>query len=101
MAMVDSTSDERTVNNTMRHGYRVLTDVEKANMQAIKDEGLKLHDLIAGLGNSREISIAKTKVEEAVMWAVKSITAWTWHVFLCRSGSRSASTSLLRSAYGR
>lgn len=75
MASVDSTSDARTVNNTMRHAYRVLTDAEKANMSAIKDEGLKFHDLISGMGNSREISIAKTKIEEAVMWAVKHITA--------------------------
>ena len=75
MAEVSSTSDERTVNNTMRHVYRVLSDEEKAQMQAIKDEGLKFHDLIAGIGQSREISLAKTKVEEAVMWAVKHITA--------------------------
>ena len=75
MAEVSSTSDERTVNNTMRHAYRVLSDEEKAQMQAIKDEGLKFHDLIACVGQSREISLAKTKVEEAVMWAVKHITA--------------------------
>lgn len=75
MPEVDSTSDARTVNNTMRHGYRVLTDDEKAAMQSIKDKGLELHDLIAGMGASREISIAKTKVEEAVMWAVKHVTA--------------------------
>lgn len=75
MASVDSTSDARTVNNTMRHAYRVLTDAEKANMQAIKDEGLKFHDLISGMGNSREIALAKTRIEEAVMWAVKHITA--------------------------
>lgn len=75
MASVDSTSDTRTVNNTMRHQYRVLTEAEKVNMQAIKDEGLRLHELIAHLGPSREVSIAKTKVEEAVMWAVKHITA--------------------------
>lgn len=75
MASVDSTSDERTANNTMRHKYRVLSDAEKANMQAIKDAGLAFHDQIAGLGNSREVSLAKTKVEEAVMWAVKHITA--------------------------
>lgn len=75
MSTVDSTSDQRTVNNTMRHGYRVLTDEEKAQMQAIKDAGLAFHEQIAALGNSREVSIAKTKVEEAVMWAVKSITA--------------------------
>ena len=75
MASVDSTSDARTVNNTMRHADRVLTDAEKANMQAIKDEGLKFHELVSGMGNSREISLAKTKIEEAVMWAVKHITA--------------------------
>lgn len=75
MEKVDSTSDARTVNNTMRHQYRVLSDAEKANMQAIKDAGLVFHDLISGMGNSREISLAKTKVEEAVMWAVKHITA--------------------------
>jgi hypothetical protein len=75
MASVDSASDQRTVNNTMRHQYRVLSDAEKANMQAIKDEGLKFFELINGMGNSREISLAKTKIEEAVMWAVKHITA--------------------------
>jgi hypothetical protein len=73
-AAVDSTSDARTVNNTMRHQYRVLSDAEKAQMQAIKDKGLELHDLIEGIGASRELSIAKTKTEEAVMWAVKHLT---------------------------
>lgn len=72
---VPSTSDERTVNNTMRHAYRVLSDAEKANMQAIKDKGLEFHQLITGLGKSRELSLAATKIEEAVMWGVKHITA--------------------------
>jgi hypothetical protein len=72
---VQSTSDERTVNNTMRHAYRVLSDAEKANMQTIKDMGLSFHNFIEGMGSSREISLAKTKVEEAVMWAVKHLTA--------------------------
>ncbi len=71
---VDSTSDDRTVNNVMRHAYRVLSDDEKAQMQAIKDEGLKFHDLVESIGGSREMSLAKTKIEEAVMWAVKHIT---------------------------
>jgi hypothetical protein len=75
MASVESTSDARTVNNTMRHAYRVLGDAEKANMSAIKDKGLEFHSLVEGMGNSREISLAKTKIEEAVMWAVKHITA--------------------------
>lgn len=75
MAEVDSTSDQRTVNNTMRHAYRVLSDTEKAQMQDIKDAGLAFHDLVGSVGQSRELSLAKTKIEEAVMWAVKHITA--------------------------
>ena len=71
---VDSTSDNRVVNNVMRHEYRVLTDSEKSTMQAIKDKGLELHDLIESIGQSRELSLAKTKTEEAVMWAVKHLT---------------------------
>ena len=71
---VGSTSDERTANNVMRHEYRVLSDLEKQQMQAIKDKGLELHDLIKSIGTSRELSLAATKTEEAVMWAVKHIT---------------------------
>lgn len=71
---VSSTSDERTVNNVMRHQYRVLSDEEKAHMQRIKDMGLELHEMLDGIGQSRELSLAKTKVEEAVMWAVKHVT---------------------------
>lgn len=70
----DSTSDERTVNNTMRHKYVVLSDDMKENMQRIKDIGLQLHEALDAIGESREISIAKTKAEESVMWAVKHIT---------------------------
>jgi len=74
MTSVDSTSDARTVNNVMRHQYRVLSDSEKSQMQAIKDKGLELHSLIDGIGKSRELSLALTKTEEAVMWAVKHLT---------------------------
>lgn len=71
---VDSKSDERVVNNVMRHSYRVLSEDEKNTMQAIKDQGLELHELIESIGQSRELAIAKTKAEEAVMWAVKHLT---------------------------
>lgn len=71
---VESTEDERTMNNTMRHKYRVLSEEEKEQMQKVKDDGLALHELFSSIGDSRELSIAKTKVEEAVMWAVKHIT---------------------------
>lgn len=74
MTTVDSTSDQRTVNNVMRHAYRVLSDEEKLQMQAIKDKGLELWTFIDGIGQSRELSLAKTHVEEVVMWAVKHVT---------------------------
>ena len=74
MNTVDSTSDARMINNVMRYGYCVLLDDEKAQMQALKDKGLEIWTLINSMGDSRELSIAKTKAEEAVMWAVKHIT---------------------------
>lgn len=80
---VESTSDQRTVNNTVRHQYRVLSDAEKAQMAAIKDKGAEFLELLHIVGgnpgvdrqSSRELSIAQTKIEEAVMWAVKHVTA--------------------------
>lgn len=74
MAEVQSASDERTVNNTMRHQYRVLSDVDMAQMQTCKDMGFAFHEYVESIGQSRELSLAKTKIEEAVMWAVKHIT---------------------------
>ena len=71
---VDSTTDERMANNVMRHKYRALTEAEKLNMQAIKDAGLGFHALCEQIGDSREMAIAKTKIEEAVMWATKHLT---------------------------
>lgn len=81
---VDSTSDQRTANNAVRHTYRVLSDAEKANMQAIKDMGAafiaKLHEIggtDAGGDRfaSRDLSLANTHAEDAVMRAVRHITA--------------------------
>jgi hypothetical protein len=81
---VESTSDERTVNNAVRHTYRVLSDAEKAQVQAIKDLGAdfieKLHE-IGGTNSfgdrfaSRDLSLANTHAEDAVMRAVRHITA--------------------------
>lgn len=69
-----STSDERIVNNVMRHEYRVLTDEEKHQMLRVKDFGKAFYDECDIIGYSRELSLAKTKIEEAVMWAVKHFT---------------------------
>lgn len=80
---VESTGDNRVVNNVMRHEYRVLDEQEKLNMQRVKDDGLRVVELLHYIGGtdpagerqgSRELSLAQTKIEEAVMWAVKHIT---------------------------
>ncbi len=79
---LSSTSDERVVNNVMRHEYRKLTDAEKQLMQRVKDDGLKFWELLHDIGDtvygapfaSRELSLAATKMEEAVMWTVKHLT---------------------------
>jgi hypothetical protein len=60
--------------NVVRHEYRVLTDDEKAHMKAIKDMGQTFIYYCDAMGRSREISLAITKMEEAVMWAVKHLT---------------------------
>lgn len=70
-AKVDSAGANRTANNAVRHAYRLLTDDEKVAMVAIKDMGAEFLTLIQSCGASRELSIAATKIEEAVMWAVK------------------------------
>jgi hypothetical protein len=80
---VSSTSDERTANNVMRHEYRILSEEEKAHMKEIKDIGAEFVAMLHRVGRtkvederlaSRELSLAQTNIEQAVMWAVKHIT---------------------------
>ena len=73
-AYLKSDSPERVQNNTVRHQYKVLNDVEKAQMLAVNDKGLEFLEILNAYQPSREMSLAKTKIEEAVMWAVKGIT---------------------------
>lgn len=72
---VDSASDDRTANNAVRHQYRVLTDQEKQQMVELKDLGAAFLAKCDEVGSSREMSLAKTNAEQAVMWAVKHVTA--------------------------
>lgn len=72
--MIDSASDDRVKNNVMRHEYPTLSDEEKAQMKSIKDAGLAFVEMLDAVGSSRELSIAKTNIEQAVMWAVKHVT---------------------------
>jgi len=71
---MDSTDDKRTVNNVVRHEYRVLSEDEKAQMKRLKDLGLTFIEACDEIGSSRELSLAKTNAEQAVMWAVKHVT---------------------------
>ena len=72
MSFVNSESDDRTVNNDVRH----LNDAEKAAMIRIKDVGRELLTAIddSVTDDPRCRALARTKAEEAVMWAVKGIT---------------------------
>ncbi len=72
---IPSEDDSRTQNNTVRHQYRVLSDDEKKQMLDIKDKGLEFINLIESLPKTADTEIAVIRAKEAVMWAVRSITA--------------------------
>lgn len=61
-----------------RPNYRELSPEEKARLDAIKDAATKLDEhytalLDAGAGY-RHVALAKTNLEQSVMWAVKAAT---------------------------
>lgn len=63
-----------------RPNYRELSVEEKGSIDAIKNKAGELYDLINDVIQEnpspvgREIALAKTKLEESIMWAVKGIT---------------------------
>lgn len=59
-----------------RAQFRLLDDHEKAAVDDIKSKAeILARSIEDGTPESRERSLAMTKLEEAVMWAVKGITA--------------------------
>lgn len=74
MDTIKSEADDRTANNAVRHAYRVLTYEEKAHMVALKDIGAQFIAKCQEIGASRELSLAITDAEQAVMWAAKHVT---------------------------
>lgn len=66
--------------------YRELSKEEKDLMAKVKEKASELYELFVVVqypnessepkasSNGREVALAKTKLEEAVMWAVKGIT---------------------------
>ena len=75
MSHVDSASDERTANNDVRHQYRVLSEKEKTAMIHIKDMGQATLNAIRDcVPEGREAALARTNIEQGIMWAVKGLT---------------------------
>lgn len=81
---IESTDDARVGNSPVRHTYRTLSDAEKARMTEVKDIGAAFIRLLHEIGStdptgdkfaSRDLSLANTHAEDAVMRAVRHITA--------------------------
>lgn len=52
-----------------------IEPADLSHRNAIKSTGQSFFDMLNALPPSREMSLAKTKLEEAIMWAIKGITA--------------------------
>lgn len=63
----------KRLEETFRKTYRELTPTEKMAIDRIKDKAYQLA-IEFNPTDTREKSIALTKLEEAVMWAVKGIS---------------------------
>jgi len=55
--------------------YRELEDEEKQLVDGIKNAAQSLYNRIDQAKDCREKSMAKTKLEESIMWVVKGITS--------------------------
>lgn len=65
------------MSDVMRKNYRPLSGDEVNAMMAIKGHGERFLEALnanADLFDTRCYAIARTKIEEAVMWAVKGVT---------------------------
>ncbi len=72
--------DQKT--DTFRKEYKPLSDIQKSQMEVIKE---RAEDLLAAMNDvsqpeerserSRCMAIARTNLETAIMWAVKGVTA--------------------------
>lgn len=72
------------MSNTFRKAYRDLTADEVRAIESLKDAAEDIEaqiDAVLGKGpglpegRGRALALAKTKLEEAVMWAVRGISA--------------------------
>ncbi len=54
-------------------GYRTLSGPELERVQALKELGAEMLDIIHATGASRELDLAQSRIEEAIFWAVKHV----------------------------
>lgn len=63
--------------DTFRKEYKPLTDAQKHQMDVVKTLAATLEKAIndnSTPDNGREMAVAKTNLETAIMWAVKGLT---------------------------
>lgn len=69
---IEYTEDD-AVEDVMNSEPRSLSSEHKASIGEIKEFGNDFYALLSSLGDSKEMEIAKLKLEECVMWAVKGV----------------------------
>ncbi len=81
---IESTNDARAGNSPVQHQYRVLSEEEKHMVAQVKDMGEAFVGALHAIGGtdpagdrqaSRDLALAQTHIEDAVMRAVRHITA--------------------------
>lgn len=68
-------NSQEDVLDVFRRETKELTYDQKEQVERIKNAADHLMEVILEQGANRELALAKTKLEEAVMWATKGITA--------------------------
>ena len=62
------------MSDVMRQTYRQLSAEASAAILDVKQDAAALYAKLEDFGSSRELSLAKTKLEEVVMWATKHLS---------------------------
>ena len=57
--------------------YTTLPDEAKALIEETKDKAQELYDLMCRYHNTRHVSLAKTKLEESIMWFTKGVVKYS------------------------
>lgn len=64
----------KRMGDVFRMNYRALSDRDKLEIARVKELAQQLYDVFDHNLPCREMALAKTHLEEAVMWATKALT---------------------------